>query len=106
MPDSISIQVLPYLTVSPGGDFVDFCKRAFGFVEKLRMTMPGSDRLMHAEITLGGQSLLLSDEFAMPGAPKSPKSLGGTCATIHLVVPDVDATFKQAVAAGAIGAMP
>jgi len=32
---------------------------------------------------------------------KGPKAIGGTAVTIHLEVPDVDAAWKQALAAGA-----
>ena len=36
----------------------------------------------------------------------SPKSLDGWTSAIHLYVPDADATFAQALAAGATEAMP
>ena len=106
MPEAAAYHIIPYLSVTPAREFIDFCKRAFGFAEKICMTMPGSDKLMHAQLTLGGHVIMLSDEFPMPGAPRTPKSLGGTSVTIHLQVPDVDAVFKQAVAAGATAVMP
>ena len=37
---------------------------------------------------------------------RSPKALGGTPVTIHLLVEDVDAVAEQAVAAGATVKMP
>ena len=36
----------------------------------------------------------------------SPQSIGGSGVSIHLYVEDVDATFAQAVAAGATAKMP
>jgi PhnB protein len=43
---------------------------------------------------------MLADESPAMGA-RSPQSLGGSPVTLHLYVEDVDATFAQAVAAGA-----
>jgi PhnB protein len=43
---------------------------------------------------------MLSDEFPEMGG-RSPQSLGGSPVSIHLYVEDADATFNQAVAAGA-----
>ena len=45
------------------------------------------------------------DEMPDYGA-LSPKALKGTPVTIHLMVPDVDAVFARAVAAGATVTMP
>jgi PhnB protein len=55
---------------------------------------------MHAEIKIGDSYIMLADEFPEMGA-RSPESLGGTPVSILLYVPDVDARFEQAVAAGA-----
>jgi PhnB protein len=43
---------------------------------------------------------MLSDEFPEYGG-KAPQTLGGSPVSIHLYVDDVDAFFKQALAAGA-----
>lgn len=69
--------------------------------------MPGPDGEMlgHAEIKIGDSHIFLADEF--PGGNcAAPTKLGGTTVSIHLYVKDADATFNQAVAAGAKVVMP
>jgi PhnB protein len=62
-------------------------------------------RLIHAQLTIHGSSVLLADEFPEMGN-RAPPSLGGTAATMHLLVGDVDAFCERARAAGAEVAMP
>jgi uncharacterized glyoxalase superfamily protein PhnB len=81
---------------------MDFYKRAFGARERLRMPGPDGKTVMHAEVTIGGSIVFLSDEHPDMGpGPRSPETLQGTTGTLHLAVPDVDAAFKRAVDAGA-----
>jgi PhnB protein len=87
----------PYLVVKGAASAIDFYVKAFGARESVRMPGPGGT-VMHAEIEIAGGRVMLSDE--MQGA-RSPKSLGGTPVSLFLYVRDVDAAFKQAVAAGA-----
>jgi PhnB protein len=91
--------VTPYLTVKNGARALEFYKKAFGATEVSRLMMPDG-RLGHAEIRLGDSIVMLSDEFPEYGG-KAPDTLGGSPVSIHLYVPDVDAFFKKAVAAGA-----
>jgi PhnB protein len=89
----------PYLTLNEAAKAIDFYKRAFGAQELMRMPMPDG-KIGHAEIKIGDSIIMIGDE--MPGSPaKSPKTVGGTTAGVMLYVDDVDAIFKQAVAAGA-----
>ncbi len=67
------------------------------------MEAPGG-KIGHAELKIGDSMIMLSDEF--PGCANSPQSLGGTPVSLFLYVPDVDASFKQAVGAGAKGDQP
>jgi PhnB protein len=94
----------PYLTVNDAVRAIEFYKRAFGAQEITRMEAPGG-KIGHAELRIGDSVVMLCDE--MPGSgSRSPQSLGGTTAAIFLYVPDVDAQFQQAVAAGAQAHMP
>ncbi len=78
---------------------IDFYVRAFGAKERNRAPGPGG-KVWHAELEIGDSVIMLSDEF--PGSDmKSPKSLGGASAAVWLYVPDVDESFRKAVAAGA-----
>ncbi len=60
---------------------------------------------MHAMIRIGDSAIMLADEMPQ-STVKAPKSIGGTTSSISLYVPDVDATFNKAVAAGAKVNMP
>lgn len=73
------------------------------------MRMPSPDgRIMHAQITIGGRYIYLSDDFPeyCGGQSRSPKSLGATPVTIHQYVEDCDAAIQRAADAGATVTMP
>jgi PhnB protein len=88
-----------YLTVNDTAAAIAFYKEAFDAVEQMRMTEPNG-RVGHAEISIGEVRISLADEHPEIGV-RSPSTLGGTPVSLMLRVPDVDATFAQAVAAGA-----
>src|SRR5438128_1034939 len=90
--------VTPYLIIKGADDALDFYKRAFGAEECVRMPMPDG-RIGHAEIRIGDSMIMLADEFPEMGA-RGPQTLGGTSVGICLYVPNVDAQFNQAIAAG------
>ena len=94
----------PHLVCAGAADAIDFYKRAFNAVEQARL--PGPDgKLMHAAVKIGDSILMLVDENPQWGS-LGPKALKGSPVTIHLYVPDVDATVAKAVAAGAKVTMP
>jgi len=97
--------VTPYLTVSDGARALEFYARAFGARETERMPGPGG-KLMHAELRIGDSVIMLSDELPGMSTCKAPTSLGGTTGSVFLYLPDVDATFQRAVAAGCKVLMP
>ncbi len=94
----------PYLVVNGADRAIEFYKRAFGAKELLRMPGP-EGKIMHAEIQIRDSIIMLCDEFPEMGA-RSAQALGDTPVSIFLYVEDVDAIFKQAVAAGAKELMP
>jgi len=95
----------PYLTVKGADKAIEFYKKAFGAKEISRM--PGPDgRVMHAELKIGDSHLMLAEACPEYGGNKDPIALGGSPVTVHHYVENVDAVFKQAVAAGAKGDMP
>jgi PhnB protein len=95
----------PYLIMDGAEAAIDFYKKAFGATEVLRLTMPDSDKIVHAEIQIGDSRIMLSNEWPDMGH-RGPKALGGTPISLHLYVKDVDAAFKQAIAAGGIEQRP
>jgi uncharacterized glyoxalase superfamily protein PhnB len=92
-------EVYPYLRVRDAARALDFYKQAFGAAELFRLTEPGG-RIGHAEIRIGGTTLMLADEFPEMNIV-GPQTLGGTSFSIHLHVDDADAWIERAVAAGA-----
>jgi PhnB protein len=91
--------VTPYLCVKGAAQALEFYKKAFGATELMRIAQPDG-RVGHAEIQIGDSHIMLADEFPEHGH-RSPQSIGGSPVGIHLFVEDVDATTKQAIAAGA-----
>jgi len=99
--------VLPHLVVDDAAAAIDFYVKAFGAVEQGRV--PGPDgKLIHASLAINGSSVMLNDDFPEMSGGKSmtPKALGGSPVTIHLVVTDVDKQFQQAIDAGGTVVMP
>ena len=94
----------PYLIVDGAARALDFYKRAFGAKELLRIPAPG-DRVGHAEIKVGDSVIMLADEHPEIDA-RGPQHYGGSPVSILLYVDDVDALFKQAVAAGGTEVRP
>jgi PhnB protein len=91
--------VTPYLIVDGGAKALEFYNGAFGATERMRM--PGPDGTVgHAEISIGDSVIMLADEHPEMGA-RGPRAFGGAAVSIHLYVPDADATVKSAVALGA-----
>ncbi len=75
-----------------------------GASEICRLDMPDG-KIGHAEFKIGDSIFMISDES--PQCPsKSPETLGGSAVTLHLYVSDADATFADAIKAGAKETMP
>ena len=89
--------VTPYLIVRDAKNAIDFYQRAFGAVEMFRLDGP-DDTIAHAEIKIGNSPVMLAE--SMGGYP-DPLTLGGSSVSFMIYVPDVDAAFARAVAAGA-----
>lgn len=94
----------PYLVVDGAARALEFYRQAFGAKEVMRMDMPGG-KVAHAEFQIGDSRLMISDE-SPEWQTKGPKALGETPVSIMIYVPDCDAVFNQAVAAGATVAQP
>lgn len=90
----------PYLAVDNAAKAIDFYVDVLGATERMRMAGPDG-KIGHAEVTFGENAvLMLSDEWPDMDI-RGPRSIGGTPVTISVYVPDVDATYTRAVAAGA-----
>lgn len=94
----------PHLVCKGALRAIDFYKAAFGAEEIFRLAGPDGT-LIHASLRIGDSMLLLTDECPPMGA-YGPHDLAGSPVTIHLSVPDVDASVARAVTAGAKSVMP
>jgi PhnB protein len=98
--------ITPHLVILGGGGAtaaLAFYAKAFGGVEISRTAGPDG-RLWNAQMRIGDSMIMLVDHFPEFGSP--PIAAGAWPHTVHLYVPDVDAAFQQAVAAGATPEMP
>lgn len=91
--------VTPRLYVKGAANAIEFYKQAFGATELGRFTDP-SGKIIIAEIKIGDSMVSLSEESS-EWRNYSPQSVGGATAIITLNVEDADATWNQAIAAGA-----
>ena len=82
----------PYLIVEGAAKLIDFLKQAFGAEEKFRFPKPDGS-IMHGVVRIGDSVVELAD--ANEQYPSQPTSL-------HLYVPDADAVYHRAIAAGGI----
>ncbi len=97
--------VTPSFTFKDSQKAIDFYKKAFG--AKVLDVFPNltGKGIMHATIQIGDSIMMMGDE--MPGqACKSAETLGHSPVSFFLYVPNADAAFKQAVAAGCTAEMP
>ncbi|SET62937.1 MULTISPECIES: VOC family protein [unclassified Pseudomonas] len=89
--------ITPYMGIDKASEAIEFYKKAFGATQVMRLDMPDG-KVGHAELRIGDSAIMLGtpcDEMALRN-PAEHTSVG-----LHLYVSDVDAQFKQAVAAGA-----
>lgn len=94
-----------YLTVHDGAQAIAFYQAAFGATERFRLNDPTNGKVGHAELTIQGNLVMLSDEYPEWGR-SSPQTLGGTPVSFCLMVENTDAAMDRAVAAGATVKMP
>jgi uncharacterized glyoxalase superfamily protein PhnB len=96
--------VTVHLSIEGAAAYIDFLKRAFGAVELSRSPGPGG-KLMHAQVKVGDSILMLADDmcadFGMPAHVR-----GNLPFHLHIYVPDADAVWASAVAAGCEVTMP
>jgi PhnB protein len=87
----------PYLHLENAREAIDWYARALG-AEVRECHEMGDGKIGHAELDLHGNVLCLAD--CATGTPL-PKRYSDVAIGLYAVVPDVDAVFNAAVAAGA-----
>ena len=100
IPDGYNT-ITPQLTLDNAAQTIDWYVKALGAEEIGRMAGPDG-KIMHAELRFGNSRVFLHD--VMVG--KGPRELGGSPASLYLLVEDSDALFTRAVGAGAAVQVP
>jgi uncharacterized glyoxalase superfamily protein PhnB len=90
IPDGYQ-QVIPYLVTNETEKLLEFVRTALGAEIRACHTTPDG-KVAHAEARIGDSTVMFGG--APPGRPVSTTSL-------YVYVPDVDATYRRAIAAGA-----
>jgi uncharacterized glyoxalase superfamily protein PhnB len=88
--------VTPYLIVRGAAKTIEFLKKAFGAEYAFEPMLQPNGAIMHAEVKIGDSRVMISD-----ATDKHPPLQS----MIHLYVPDVDAAYKRALAAGGMSTM-
>ena len=87
--------VIPYMISSDAEKLLAFLKKAFAATENGVMRAPDGS-IWHADLTVGDSHIMVSQASAQhPAMPSA----------IYLYVPDTDATYRAALAAGATSTM-
>ena len=91
------------LAIDGAADAIEFYKEVLGAEERVRYEHDG--KVGHAELAFGESLIMVSDEYPDMGV-RGPKAIGGTPATVSVYVPDADAAYVAALAAGATALRP
>jgi len=89
----------PQLAIDGATKAIEFYKRAFGAEVTDTFKDPSGQKIMHAAMRIGDSTLFVNDVFPEMGGTPSHSEL-------WVYTPDVDASFKRAVDAGAKSTMP
>src|ERR1043165_38981 len=82
--------VTPYLVTKNAAKLVDYIVKAFNGTVKSQHATPDGV-VMHAEVEVGDSMIMIGE---------ASEKWGSSAAMLYLYIPDVDATYKQAIAAG------
>jgi uncharacterized glyoxalase superfamily protein PhnB len=86
----------PYLVVRGADKTIEFLKKAFGAEQSFEPMMRPDGKIMHADLRIGDSHVMISEE--MDKHPAMP-------CMVHVYVPNVDAVYQRALAAGGTSAM-
>src|SRR4051812_2354509 len=86
--------VFPCITFRDAAASIEFLERALG-AERVAVYEDDDGRVQHAEIRIGGSVVMCGDERA--GSKATPAG----ASVVYVAVPDADAAYERARAAGA-----
>ena len=91
--------VCVYLNIKDAAKAIEFYKKAFGAVEKGRLTMPDG-KIAHAELEVGDSRFMLAEANEEWGN-KSPETYGGSPVGLCIYTDKVDEMFRRSLDNGA-----
>ncbi len=100
--ESRKAMIVPSLRYRDAAAAIEFLCDVFGFARRLVISGPeGSIR--HAQLTLGGGMIMLGSAQNRDFGPhvKTPAEVGANTQSAYVIVPEIDAHFAHATAAGA-----
>lgn len=87
--------VMPYLIITNASKFIDFTKNVFG-AEVIFQKMRNENTIMHAEIQIGGSTLMFAD---------ATEQFKPQMANLFIYVADADETYHKSLSEGATSIM-
>ncbi|CAC9973200.1 Uncharacterized conserved protein PhnB, glyoxalase superfamily [Flavobacterium sp. CF108] len=88
--------VMPYLILKGASQFIDFTKNVFGASETHSKALREDGTIMHAEITLNGSTIMVTDET---------EDWSKQTANLFVYVLNADKTYLKALENGAVSLM-
>lgn len=88
--------VMPYLILKGASQFIDFTKNVFGASETHSKAIREDGTIMHAEITLNGSTIMVTDET---------EDWSKQTANLFVYVLNADKTYLKALENGAVSLM-
>ena len=101
LPERYARAVIPHIMVKGVSAAIDFYAAAFDATQLFRIAQPDGT-IVHAEITVGGSTVMVGDAAGIFHDPTS----SGPSVGLHMYVDDVDRVLQQAVHAGAAEMQP
>ncbi|GGX45280.1 VOC family protein [Streptomyces noursei] len=98
VPENYRNAVIAHVMIDGAAEAIAFYSKAFEAEELIRLSAPDG-KVLHAEISIQGSTLMLGDAEGPTFA--APTSIGGTTVALHVFVKDVDALVRQATTVGA-----
>ena len=93
-------RIIPYIAYDDAPAAIDFLCSTFGFEKRFQMPTPDG-KIGHAELSYGGDNVLMLASSQPQMEFISPKDVGARYSSILVYVDDVDAHHAHAKAAGA-----
>ena len=95
-----SSKLIPTMRYQDAPAAIDWLVRVFGFEKQLVIPNPDGT-IAHAQLKFGPDWIMVGSSKDDILGLKSPRELGGVTQSIYFYLPDIDAHFERAKAAGA-----